>query len=226
MKDFTGGFIPKEQKEERSPPGELKIKNKWKGESDKEESLSDPRWHRRPPSKRQSESKTKPEAVKDTRENIKRKPATFPKIVFTDSTEGSSKKTPPVMKVTSTTATKTTTMPVNAIIQTDLSIETKETYEYCVSRVAPNASIQEELLPNTEPPTMTTTQLEASHNLIVNEIVATIDRETNTEEEDTPLYRRKLQKFLGVNFIAAAARKDKNLRPLVNFVRKRDWDAL
>ena len=73
---------------------------------------------------------------------------------------------------------------------------------------------------------MATTQSEASHNLIVNEIVATIDRETNTEEKDTPLYRRKLQKKLWVNFIAAATRKDKNLRPLVNFVQKRHWDAL
>ena len=68
--------------------------------------------------------------------------------------------------------------------------------------------------------------MEASHNLIVNEVVATIDRETNTEEDDTPLYRRKLQKLLEVIFIAAATRKDKNLRPLVNFVRKREWDAL
>ena len=99
------------------------------------------------------------------------------------------------MKVISTTATQTTTMPDNAIIQTDISIETKKTYEYCVSRVDPNANIHDELLPNTEPPTMTITQLEASHNLIVNEIVATIDRETNTLEEDTPLYRRK-QKVL------------------------------
>ena len=131
--------------------------------------------------------KLKPDAVKDARENIKRKPATFPKMVLTDSTEESSRKTPPTMKVTSTSATQRT-MPVNAIIQTDLSIETKEIYEYCVSRVDPNVRIQEELQPKTEPPTMTTTQLEASHNLTVNEIVATIDRETNTEEEDTPLY--------------------------------------
>ena len=82
----------------------------------------------------------------------------------------------------------------HAIIQTDLSIETKETYENCVSRVDPDVRIQEELQPNTKPPTIATTQSEASHNLIVNEIVATIDRETNTEEKDTPLYRRKLQK--------------------------------
>ena len=176
VKDFTGGFIPKDQKEERSPPGELTNKNKWQGDSDKEESLSDPRWHGRPPSKRQSESKTKPDTVKDARENIKRKPATFSKIVFTDSTERSSNVTPPVMKVTSTTATQTTIMPVNAIIQLDLSIETKETYGYCVSRVDLNASMQEDLLPNTELPTMTANQLEASLNLIVNEVVATIDR--------------------------------------------------
>ena len=117
-------------------------------------------------------------------------------------------------------------MPVNAIIQTDLSIETKETYENCECRVDPDLRIQEELQPNTKPPTMATTQSKASHNLIVNEIVATIDRETNTEEKDTPLYRRKLQKKLWVNFIAAATRKDKNLRPLVNFVQKRHWDAL
>ena len=60
------------------------------------------------------------------------------------------------MKLTSTTATRTTTMPVNAIIETDLSIETKETYEFCVSRVDPNANIQKELIPNNEPPTMKT----------------------------------------------------------------------
>ena len=86
------------------------------------------------------------------------------------------------MKVTSTTATQTTSMPANAIIQTDLSIETKETYEYCVCRMDPIIRIQEELQPNTEPPTMTTTQLEASHNLTAIEIVATIDRETNDRE--------------------------------------------
>ena len=160
--------------------------------------------------------------IKDARENIKRKPATFPKIVFDDLTEGPSKKTPPIRKVNSTTSTQTTTVPVNAIIQTDLSIETKETYEYCVNRVDPNIMIQEETQPNNEPTTMSTTQLEASHALIVNEIVAACDSETNTEEEDTPLYKKNLQKVLGVNFIAAVTRKYKNLRPLVNFVRKRD----
>ena len=70
--------------------------------------------------------KLKPDAVKDARENIKQKPATFPKKMFTDSPEGSGRKTPLAMKVTSTTATQTTTMPVIAIIQTDLSIKQKK----------------------------------------------------------------------------------------------------
>ena len=133
--------------------------------------------------------------------------------------------TPPIIKVTTTTSAQTTTEPVNAIIKKDLSIETRETYYY-VSRVDPNITIQEETQPNFESPTMPTTQLEASHEIIVCEIVATIDRETNTEEEDTPMYRKNLQKVLGMNFIAAATRKDKNVRPLVNFMTKRDWESL
>ena len=74
---------------------------------------------------------------------------------------------------------------------------------------------------------MSQTQLEASHEVIVDEFLATIDNVTNTEvKQNTPLYRKNLQKVLGVNFIAAETRKDGNLRPLVNFVRKRDWEAL
>ena len=194
MKEFTGGFIPKQQNGERMSPTEHTNKNHCQGESDREESLSDPRWHKRLPNTKQSDRKQKPATVKDARENLKQKPATFPKLVFDDSTEGPSKKTPSIMKVISTTSTQTTTVPVDAIIQTDLSIETKETYEYCVSRVDPNVMIQEETQPKIEPPTMSTTQLEASHAIIVNEIVATIDRKTNTEEEDTPLYRKKSPK--------------------------------
>ena len=68
-------------------------------------------------------------------------------------------------------------------------------------------------------------QLEASHNEIMDEVVATVEKATETEE-DTPLFRRKLQRVLGVPFIAAATKKDRNLRPLINFVKKRDWEAL
>ena len=45
-------------------------------------------------------------------------------------------------------------------------------------------------------------------------------------EEDTSLFRKRLQKVLGVKFIAAATKKDTNLRPLSTFVKKRNWDAI
>ena len=40
-------------------------------------------------------------------------------------------------------------------------------------------------------------QLEASHNEIMDGVVATVEKATETEE-DTPLFRRKLQRVLGV----------------------------
>ena len=42
MKEFTGGFIPKQQKGERNSPAENRNKDLWQGESDREESLTDP----------------------------------------------------------------------------------------------------------------------------------------------------------------------------------------
>ena len=58
--------------------------------------------------------------------------------------------------------------------------------------------------------------LEASHEMIIDELVATVEKTTNTveSEEDTPLFRQKLQRVLGVRFITAATKKDRNLRPL------------
>ena len=92
------------------------------------------------------------------------------------------------MKVTSTTSTQTDPRGKSATTQTDISIETGETYEYSVSRVNPDIIRQEEMHPNIEPSTMTGLQLEASHEIIVEEIVATIDKQINTEaEENTPL---------------------------------------
>ena len=45
---------------------------------------------------------------------------------------------------------------------------------------------------------MSKTQLEASHEILLEEIETTIDKETNTEEEeDTPLHRKNFQKILG-----------------------------
>ena len=71
------------------------------------------------------------------------------------------------------------------------------------------------------------TQLEASHHEITEGIVATVNQTTMTEtEEDKPLFRKRLQKVLGFKFIAAATKKDKNLRTLINCVKKRNWDAI
>ena len=71
----------------------------------------------------------------------------------------------------------------------------------------------------------TSSQLEASHNKIMDNVVAAVEKATKTEE-DTPLFRRKIQRVLGVPFIAAATKKDRNLQPLTNFVKKWDWDAI
>ena len=90
----------------------------------------------------------------------------------------------------------------------------------------PSSFLQEETTPNVEPPTMTTSsQIEASHNETIDTVVATVEKATETED-DTPLFRRKLQRILGVPFIAAATKKDRNLRPLMNFVKKLNWDAI
>ena len=67
--------------------------------------------------------------------------------------------------------------------------------------------------------------LEASQTEIMDIVVPTVEKTTETEE-DTPLFRRKQQRVLGILFIAAATKKDRNLRPLINFVKKRDWDAI
>ena len=90
----------------------------------------------------------------------------------------------------------------------------------------PTVCLQKETSPNVEPQTMTTSlQLEASHTEIMDTVVTIVEKATETEE-DTPLFRRKLQRVLGVPFIVAATKKDRNLRPLINFVKKRDWDAI
>ena len=82
--------------------------------------------------------------------------------------------------------------------------------EICVSRVDPNIRVQEERTHNIEPPTMGSATLEASHEMITEELVATVEKATNTveSEEDTPLFRQRLQRVLSVRFIAAATKKD------------------
>ena len=114
-------------------------------------------------------------------------------------------------------------------MQTKLSGEQKSDDEVRVSRVDPTKTIQEEKKHNKVPPTTTTsTSLEASHQLITEGLIPTIEKATNTteSEEDDPLFRKKLQRVLGVRFVAAATKKDRNLRPLIKFVKKRDWEAI
>ena len=169
------------------------------------------------------------------------KKSNFLKIIFTTTstsenktdriTAGCNRKTTTTQKqVTTIAATTQTFTPEqrNTTISTQTPEETKDTVtDICVSRVDPKFCVQEVQEHNIEPPTMGTT-LEASHEMITEELVATVEKATNTtgSEEDMPLFRQKLQRVLGVQFIAAATKKDRNLRPLINFVGKRDFEAI
>ena len=46
------------------------------------------------------------------------------------------------------------------------------------------------------------------------------------EEEDVPQFRKNLRKALDVDFIAAATKRDRNFRPLINMVRQQKWDQI
>ena len=114
---------------------------------------------------------------------------------------------------------------------TELTVEVIEQYEYCVIRVDPAYHHEENMTPVKIGPTMTAIygvnnlgqKLEASHELLLANVMVTVDRVNYTEaEEDTTLCRENLQKVMGVSFIAAATRKDRNIKRIVNFVRKRD----
>ena len=131
----------------------------------------------------------------------------------------------------STTAAATTQTFTSEPRNTTTSTQTPEkstVTDICVSRLDPNICVKEVQSHKIEPPTIGYTTLEASHEMITEELVATVEEATNTveSEEDTPLFRQRLQRVLGVRFIAAATKKDRNLRPLINFVNKRDWEAI
>ena len=160
----------------------------------------------------------------------------FPKIIFGDTKtvtkRGSSQTTVPLI-TQATIATKTTLQNEMENEKSSTSAQTSSNTEIqpmgqgiYVSRVDPNVCLQEETSPNVEPPTMTTSlQFKASHTEVMDTVVAIVEKATETEE-DTLLFRRKLQKVLGIPFISAATENDRNLRPLINFVKKRDWDAI
>ena len=121
-------------------------------------------------------------------------------------------------------------MKTKVAIQTDnnqvlVGTQTKlreEHPEVFVNRINFDIASQEERTPNEEPPTMSGTksnapQLESSHHEITEDIVATVNQKPLTEaEEDSfrgQIHRRSYQ-------------KDRNLRPLINFVKNRDWEAI
>ena len=87
-KHFSGGFIPAELK--TSKPRGCTVSVDWKNTSDREESLSDPRWDKRSPTKEKQMKNTKSSPqhtssalVADARELITRsKPSNFQKIIF------------------------------------------------------------------------------------------------------------------------------------------------
>ena len=233
--------------------GRKASRENWHVSSDREESLSDPRWHKKPPnegkkghteaqkSPRQKHLKQTSTPVRDARVILSTKKidtkSNFPKITFTD-TNASGNKTDRISlgctmqtmtaqtQSTSTTTTTQTTQsePHATTASTQTTEEPKDLVsDIYVSRVNPEICVQEILAPNIEPSTMGHT-LEASHEMISAGLVATVDKTTNTveSEEDTPLFNQKLQRVLGVRFIAVATKKDRNLRPLINFVKKSD----
>ena len=75
-----------------------------------------------------------------------------------------------------------------------------------------------------------------SQEIETQQLVLSIDTETSpkqttaqgtmTEDDDAPLYRRKLSKALGHRFIAAASRRDKYLRPLMHFIKEKDRGSI
>ena len=214
-----------------------------------------PRWHKRPPTKgkkrnpdvtkspQQEHDTSTTTPVRNAREVLSAKKletskkSSFPKITFTDTNAFRNRtvriepsytmKTTQAQTKTNTITTTTQTStpePRKTTTVTQTPDRSKYTAEICVSRVYPNISVQEERTHNIEPPTMGSATLKTNHEMITEELIATVQKATNTV--DIPLFRQRLQRVLGVRFIAAATKKDLNLRPLINCVKKRDWEAI
>ena len=249
---FKGVFIPTELKSTDPKRQNTESTTQWQGSSDREESPPDPRWHKRPPAKGKKANTSSPKQsktesaskVQDAREVFTqkkaeetRKKSNFPKIIFNDNKEERTnqteqnkvKQTNQTEQITGQLETKscqTETEFTSNSTQTKSSWEQKSDDEVWVSRVESTKTIQEERRHNKAPSTMTkNTSLEASHELITERLVARLEKVTNTTEaeENTRLFRKKLQRVLGVRITAAPTKKDRNLRPLINFVKKRDW---
>ena len=92
-------------------------------------------------------------------------------------------------------------------------------YEYCVSRVDPAQHSQEELLTNIDTPTMTTNQthLEAIHGGTGRDIGK---RNKYRDGGGCATFRWKTTKSSW-----SQIHRDRNMDALLNFFKKRDWDA-
>ena len=135
-KKCSGGFFPTELKTNK-PRGRTDISLDWQNASDREESLSDPRWHKRPPTKGKQTKNTKSPtpststaSVADARELItKSKQLTFPKIIFggisTSKTTVVDRKSPKTDKPKTEAARSTTS--TQTVINTEAEIETAKT---------------------------------------------------------------------------------------------------
>ena len=60
VSNFKGGFIPDEVKTLEPQVRKDEETSNWQESSDREESLSDPRWHKRPPTTRKQNQQTPP----------------------------------------------------------------------------------------------------------------------------------------------------------------------
>ena len=149
-KNFSGGFFPAELK--TTKPRGRTVSVDWRNTSDREESLSDPRWHKRPPTKEKQMKKTKSSPqynstaqVSDARKLITRpKHSISPKIIFGDSS--TSKPTVVERNISQTAKPQTDTAQLNIATQTTINTEmesqttksTTATQKIWVSRVDPS----------------------------------------------------------------------------------------
>ena len=241
---FKGGFISTELKSTDPKGQNTESATQWQGSSDREESLSDPRWHRRPPTKGKKANTSSPKRsphentiqIHDAREVIAqkkaeefRKKSNLPKIIFNDNQ---------AMQPSRTEHKKITNYPETRSCQTENDTNSTATQtmfsgeqqksddEIWVSRVDPTKIIQKEKRHNEAPPTMTeTTSLEASQKLVTEGLVATLDKHGGSRRRNAPL-QEKTPTGTGSTLYSPGHQKDRNLRPLINFVKKKDWEAI
>ena len=221
MKGFKGGFIPPELETNESRSRKESTQN-WQGSSDHEESLSDPRWHKRPPTKGKkgkpdlNTSSTTP--VRDAREELsaKKKIKTSTKSTSRSSSrtrihletqrsptpKDTMKKTQTQTETHNTTTTTHTVEPQNTTTTTQTPDRSKDTAEIST----------------------TTTQTPDKSKDTAEICVSRVDPTIRIEEELThnvepPTMGPPTQP-------ATKWLKDRNLRPLIIFVEKRDWEAI